>query len=50
MWPGRLLGFAIGVVVFSALSWLIFKEGVNLKTIVCIILSCIIIAVQALWK
>ena len=50
MWPGRLLGFAIGVVVFSALSWLIFKEGVSLKTTVCIILSCIIIAVQALWK
>lgn len=50
MWPGRLLGFAVGVVVFSFLSWLIFSESMNLKTLVCLLLSCVIIAIQAFWK
>jgi multidrug transporter EmrE-like cation transporter len=49
-WPSRLAGFGIGVVVFSILSWLMFNEGLSLKTIVCLILALGIILVQVLWK
>lgn len=49
-WPSRLVGFGIGVVVFSILSWLMFNEGLSLKTIVCLILALGIILVQVLWK
>lgn len=49
-WPSRLVGFGIGVIVFSLLSWILFKEGVTLKTTVCLLLSLGIILVQVLWK
>lgn len=49
-WPSRLIGFGIGVIVFSILSWLLFKEPLTLKTIACLILSAGIILIQVLWK
>jgi len=50
LWPGRLIGFSIGIVVFTAMSILLFGEGVSLKTLICLILSCAILAVQIFWK
>jgi hypothetical protein len=49
-WPSRLLGFGIGVVVFIALTWFLFKEGISLKTSICLFLSFCIILIQILWK
>ena len=50
MWPSRLIGFSIGAVVFTWLSWLIFKEPLTLKTIVCLILALGILVIQLFWK
>ena len=50
IWPGRLIGFAIGAIVFTILSWVIMKEPLNTKTIICLILSSAILGVQILWK
>ena len=50
LWPGRLRGFSIGIVVFTAMSILLFGEGINVKTGVCLLLSVIILAVQIFWK
>jgi multidrug transporter EmrE-like cation transporter len=50
MWPSRLIGFSIGAVVFTWLSWLIFKEPLTLKTIVCLILAIGILIIQLFWK
>jgi multidrug transporter EmrE-like cation transporter len=50
MWPSRLIGFSIGAVVFNWLSWLIFKEPLTLKTIVCLILAIGILIIQLFWK
>lgn len=50
LWPGRLIGFSIGIVVFTAMSILLFGEGVSLKTLICLILSCAILAIQIFWK
>jgi hypothetical protein len=49
-WPARLLGFGIGVIIFSILSWFIFKEAITYKTFVCLMLSLAIILVQIFWK
>jgi hypothetical protein len=49
-WPSRLIGFGIGVVIFSLLSWILFKEGITPKTFICLILALGIILVQILWK
>ena len=50
MWPSRILGFAVGVIVFTIMSWLWFKEPLTLKTVVCLGLACCILAIQLLWK
>lgn len=50
LWPGRLIGFSIGIVVFTVMSILLFGEGISMKTLVCLILSIMILAIQILWK
>ena len=49
-WPGRLIGFAIGAVVFAALSYFVMKEPMSLKTISCLALAVSILAIQIFWK
>ena len=50
IWPSRLIGFAIGIIVFATMSVWLFKEPVSMKTLVCLILSCCILGVQIFWK
>jgi multidrug transporter EmrE-like cation transporter len=50
IWPSRLIGFGLGIVVFSLLSHYFFKEPFTLKTLICLILGVSIIAIQVLWK
>jgi multidrug transporter EmrE-like cation transporter len=50
IWPSRLIGFGIGVVVFTLMSELLFKEPFTTKTGVCLILGICIIAIQVFWK
>lgn len=50
IWPSRLIGFSIGIIVFALMSYLIFKEPINLKTVICLILGMIILGIQILWK
>lgn len=50
IWPSRLLGFGIGVIVFTIMSELLFKEPFTLKTGICLTLGLCIILVQLFWK
>ena len=50
LWPSRLIGFGLGIIVFSIMSHYLFKEPFTPKTIVCIGLGIIIIGIQILWK
>lgn len=50
IWPSRLVGFSIGIIVFSLMSYFLFKEPLTLKTIVCLILGLIIMGIQIFWK
>jgi hypothetical protein len=50
IWPSRLIGFGIGVVVFSLMSHWLFKEPFTLKTLVCLGLGSLIVLIQILWK
>lgn len=50
IWPSRLIGFGIGVVVFTIMSHYLFKEPLNLKTLVCLGLGVCIILIQIFWK
>jgi multidrug transporter EmrE-like cation transporter len=50
MWPSRLIGFSIGAVVFSLLSWSVFSEPLTTKTIICLGLAVCILLVQLFVK
>jgi hypothetical protein len=50
VWPSRILGTIIGIIVFTLMAIIIFKEPVTLKTFICILLSILILAVQLLMK
>ncbi len=50
IWPSRLIGFGLGIVVFALMSYYLFNEAINLKTFVCIILACGILGIQIFWR
>jgi hypothetical protein len=49
-WPNRIIGFSIGVLIFSIMAWIMLKEPLSLKTIVCLVLSLTILLIQLFWK
>lgn len=49
-WPGRLIGFGIGVIIFTIMSWFIFREHPTPKTLTCLGLASLIIILQIFWK
>ncbi len=46
IWPGRLLAFAMGILVFTIFTAIFLKEGMTLKTVISLILSFILIGLQ----
>jgi multidrug transporter EmrE-like cation transporter len=50
IWPSRLIGFSIGAIVFTILSWSVFGETLTLKTLACLVLALGILLIQFFWK
>ena len=50
LWPIRLIGFAVGIFVFSFLTWKIGGQSLTAKHAVCLSLALIILLIQILWK
>lgn len=50
LWPSRLIGFGIGIIIFTFLSWILFNEHISLKTFICLLLAIAIILIQIFWK
>ena len=50
LWPGRFLGFALGISSYALLTWWFMGEGITLKTMTSLILALGIICVQVFWK
>jgi hypothetical protein len=50
LWPGRFIGFATGMIAFSALTYIFMSEGINSKTLVSLGLAVALICVQLFWK
>jgi hypothetical protein len=46
IWPGRLLAFAVGIVVFTVFTNIFLGEGFTTKTVISLILTAIIMALQ----
>ena len=50
IWPSRLLGFSVGIIIFTVLSIILFKEPLNLKNAICLCLGFTIVLVQLFVK
>jgi len=50
LWSSRIIGFATGILIFSFLTYMFMKEGINLKTGVILSLATVIIILQVFWK
>ena len=50
LWPGRFIGFSLGICSFTFLTWYFMNEGINGKIMISLVLSFILICVQLLWK
>ncbi len=50
LWPTRFVGFGIGIVVYAIMVSYYFGEGFTTKTIISILLSVVLICIQAFWK
>ena len=46
LWPIRLLGFAVGMITFPIITWIVLGEGVTLKTGLSLGLGVIIMLLQ----
>ena len=46
LWPIRLLGFAVGLMTFPIITWIMLGEGITIKTGISIVLAGIIMALQ----
>lgn len=49
-WPGRLIGFSVGAIVFALMSHYIMNEPFTLKTTTCLILAFLILLIQIFIK
>ena len=50
LWPTRFVGFGIGIIIYAILVSYFFGEGFTTKTIISILLSFVLICIQAFWK
>lgn len=50
IWPSRLLGFSVGIIVFTLMSHYLFKEPLNLKNGICLLLGFTILMIQLFVK
>ena len=46
LWPIRLIGFAVGMMTFPVITWIMLGEGITLKTGISIVLAGIIMLLQ----
>jgi hypothetical protein len=50
IWPSRLVGFGVGVIVFTLMSHFIFKEQLDIKNATCLLLGFTIVLIQLFVK
>lgn len=50
LWPQRLIGFAMGCIVFTFLTWFHLNQAITLKTAVTLALATAIVVIQIVWK
>ncbi len=51
LWSSKLIGFGVSNIVFGIMTYIFLKESVmTAKTLTCLFLASVIIAIQIFWK
>ena len=50
IWPGRLIGFGIGMLTFAICANIFLGEGLTTKTITSLVLATALVCIQVFWK
>lgn len=50
MWPTRIVPSIIGTIVFMIMTYAVFREGVDLKNGICLVLTLVVMFIQVFWK
>ena len=50
LWPGRFIGFGLGMMSFSLLTYIILGESMNVKTTISLVLAATLLSIQIFWK
>lgn len=50
IWPSRLLGFSVGIIVFTLMSHYMFREPLDIKNGICLLLGFSILMIQLFVK
>jgi hypothetical protein len=50
IWPSRLLGFSVGIIVFTLMSHFLFREPLDFKNGICLLLGFSILIIQLFLK
>jgi hypothetical protein len=50
LWPGRFVGFAIGMITFTVFTSIFLGEGISNKTVISLLLAFILVCIQVFWK
>lgn len=50
LWPSRFIGFAMGMIAFTILTYTVMGEPMTAKTIISLMLACLLMCVQIFWK
>jgi len=50
LWPQRLIGFDMGMIAFSFLTWFHLNQAITMKTAVTLALATAIVVIQIVWK
>ena len=50
LWPGRFIGFGVGMVLYAIIVSYFFNEGLNLKKMIRLIIATGLVCIQVFWK
>jgi hypothetical protein len=50
LWPSRLIGFSVGMIVMAFLTYFHISQGINIKTFITLLLALCIVLIQVFWK
>ena len=50
VWATRIIPSMIGTIVFMIMTYLVFRQGIDLKNGICLLLSIAVIFIQVFWR